>query len=110
MWFVGSVKVMLPTDSSQSSSAGGAKRRSRAVQMLSTERFETKVSGRGYHVRLHTDLDITLVLGAMYAVMLLTDCCEYIVRIFRCCADNFYVVLRNFYLYRPVCIWKNLMC
>ena len=48
------------------------------------------------YVPLDTDLDIILVLGAMYVAMLLTDFYEYILRIFRSCADNFYVVLRNF--------------
>ena len=48
------------------------------------------------YVPLDTDLDIILVLGAMYVAMLLTDFYGYILRIFRSCADNFYVVLRNF--------------
>jgi len=50
------------------------------------------------YVRSNTDLDTVLVLGAMYTAMLLTDCYEYIVRMFRCCADNFYVVLRNLFV------------
>ena len=59
------------------------------------------------YVRLNTDLahltlfqyswfHIIFVLGAMYVAMLLTDWYEYILRVFRCCADNFYVVYRNF--------------
>jgi serine incorporator 1/3 len=44
---------------------------------------------------------IIFVLGAMYVAMLLTDWYEYFLRIFRCRANYFYAVPRNFIRAEP---------
>ncbi len=62
MWCVSSAKVMVPAGSFLKSSAGGTKIRSGAVRMLSTERFATKVSGRG-GVKLDNDGGVTFMVA-----------------------------------------------
>ena len=66
--------------------------------MLRAERFWTKVFGRGYNVRPleHRPGSILGSTSSLYLAPCTRRWYEYILRIFHCCADNFYVVLRNF--------------